>query len=155
MTRAQLPANGLRIRSSERTITATEVEAFVGLTGDPHPIHLNAEWAKSSFFGERVAPGMMILSYSVAMAELDHARILALRRLRNVVFKRPTTFGETIHVDALVTAARELTPDVALVTLRWFVRDAADRTLIRASIEVLWSSGDNPYPYDQPDVTHG
>lgn len=141
-----LPEGGLRIRSRERMVTAADVEAFARLTGDLHPLHLDAEWAKSSMFGERIAPGMLVLSFSIALVELDHARVVALRRLRNVVFKRPTRFGETIHVDALVTSARELNPDVALVGLRWIVRDSAEQTLVRASIDVLWRIGALPEP---------
>jgi 3-hydroxybutyryl-CoA dehydratase len=133
-----LPADGLRIRSRVRTITETDVTAFSKLTGDVHPLHLDAEWAKSSYFGERIAPGMLVLSFSVALVELDHSRVIALRRLRNVVFKRPTRFGETIHVDALVTSGKPLNAEIALVALRWIVRDAAEQTLMRASIEVLW-----------------
>lgn len=149
LTQDDLPHDGLRIRSRERTVTAADVEAFAHLTGDLHPLHLDAEWAKSSMFGERIAPGMLVLSFSIALVELDHSRVLALRRLRNVVFKRPTRFGETIHVDALVTSAKELNPDVALVALRWIVRDSADQTLMRASIEVLWRTGSVPQQPDQ------
>jgi 3-hydroxybutyryl-CoA dehydratase len=144
------PANGLRITSRSRTVTATDVEAFARLTGDLHPLHLDPEWARSSLFGERIAPGMLVLSFSIALVELDYSRVIALRRLRNVVFKRPTRFGETIHVDALVTSVRPLNEDIALVALRWIVRDSADKTLVRASIEVLWrtrlpDSSDRPH----------
>lgn len=139
-----LPENGLRLQSREREVTAADVEAFAKLTGDLHPLHLDAEWAKSSFFKERVAPGMLVLSFSIALVELDHVRVLALRRFRNVVFKRPTPFGEKIHVDAVVTSAREVGPEVALVALRWIVRNSAEQTLLRASIEVLWNMRAEP-----------
>lgn len=150
-----LPRDGLRIRSRERTVTEADVEAFARLTGDLHPLHLDAEWAKSSMFGERIAPGMLVLSFSIALVELDHSRVLALRRLRNVVFKRPTRFGETIHVDALVTSARELSPEVSLVALRWIVRDSAEQTLMRASIEVLWRTGALPGELDRSAGAEG
>jgi 3-hydroxybutyryl-CoA dehydratase len=137
---ADLPENGLRLRSRERAVTAAEVEAFARLTGDLHPLHLDEEWAKSSLFEGRIAPGMLVLSYSIALVELDQDRVVALRRLRNVVFKRPTRLGDKIHVDAVVNSAREVGPDLALVTLRWIVRNAAEQTVLRASIEILWNT---------------
>jgi acyl dehydratase len=140
MSPVDLPEIGFRLSSQTRTVTAGDVEAFAKLTGDLHPLHLDEEWAKSSLFEERIAPGMLVLSFSIALVELDYTRVLALRRLRNVVFKRPTYFGDEIHTDAVVTSAREVGPEIALVTLRWIVRNAAEQTLLRASMEALWST---------------
>ncbi|MGN6664380.1 MAG: MaoC family dehydratase [Solirubrobacterales bacterium] len=145
MSSANPPDTGLRLRSEERTVTAADVEAFARLTGDLHPIHLDEEWAQESgMFEERIAPGMLVLSFSIGLVEFDYGRVLALRRLRNVVFKRPTRFGDKIHVDAAVIDGRELTPEIALVTLRWIVRNSEEQTLLRASIEVLWSTRPDP-----------
>lgn len=145
-----LPPAGQRIASRTRTVTEADVATFSHLTGDLHPIHLDAEWAKSSQFGERIAPGMLVLSFSIGLVDLDRTRVVALRRLRNVVFKRPTRFGEAIHVDAVVTSARTLNCALGLVDIRWIVREAAEKTLVRASIEVLWRT--RP-AVDQPVTT--
>jgi 3-hydroxybutyryl-CoA dehydratase len=135
-----LPPAGQRIASRTRTVTEADVATFSHLTGDLHPVHLDAEWAKSSQFGERIAPGMLVLSFSIGLVDLDRTRVVALRRLRNVVFKRPTRFGEAIHVDAVVTSARALNCALGLVDIRWTILDAAEKKLVRASIEVLWST---------------
>jgi 3-hydroxybutyryl-CoA dehydratase len=148
MSSTELPEIGFHLRSSQRTVTAAEVEEFARLTGDLHPLHLDEEWAKSSLFEERIAPGMLVLSYSIALVELDPGRVVALRRLRNVVFKRPTRLNDKIHVEAVVTSSREVGPDLALVGLRWIVRNAAEQTLLRASIEVLWNTA--PDNQDRP-----
>jgi 3-hydroxybutyryl-CoA dehydratase len=136
-----MPIPGQRIASKARTVTEADVVTFAHLTGDLHPIHLDTEWAKSSHFGERIASGMLVLSFSLGLADLDHTRVVALRRLRDVVFKRPTPFGTTIHVDAVIDSVRALSPDVALVGVRWIIRDAEDKMLVRAFIDVLWRTG--------------
>lgn len=136
-----MPAPGQRIASEARTITEADVATFAHLTGDLHPIHLDAEWAKTSHFGERIAPGMLVLSFSLGLADLDQSRVVALRRLREVVFKRPTRFGTTIHVDAVIDSVRALSAEVALVGVRWIIRDAEERMLVRAAIDVLWRLG--------------
>ncbi|MGE5252521.1 MAG: MaoC family dehydratase, partial [Planctomycetaceae bacterium] len=45
-----------------KTITEADVFAFAGITADFNPIHVNAEFAKNSFFGKRVAHGMLTAS---------------------------------------------------------------------------------------------
>jgi 3-hydroxybutyryl-CoA dehydratase len=143
---SSVPAEGLRIPSRRRAVSGAEVEAFVRLTGDLHPIHLDSEWARSSLFGARIAPGMLVLSFSLGLVDLDYEHVVALRRLRNVVFKRPVYFGDVIYVDAIVTGGKLLSEDVTLLELRWIVRNGEDKTVLRASIEVLWRA-------DKPEVS--
>src|SRR5438094_31619 len=90
-----------------RTVTEADVVAFGTLTGDLHPQHVDAVWAAESPFGERIAHGMLVLSYAVGLVPLDPERVVALRRVRDVVFKRPVAIGDTIHVEGQVES---LTP---------------------------------------------
>ena len=60
------------------------------LTGDMHPQHTDAAWAASSRFGERIAHGMLVLSYALGPdAVRPRARGRAAAASRDVVFKRP------------------------------------------------------------------
>ena len=72
-----------------RTITETDLVSFSALTGDWHPQHADAGWAAASPFGERIAHGMLVLSYGVGLLPIDPERVVALQGLRNAVFKRP------------------------------------------------------------------
>jgi 3-hydroxybutyryl-CoA dehydratase len=81
---------GQRFTTRARTITESDVVAFATLTGDLHPQHVDADWAAASRFGERVAHGMLVLSYAVGLVPLDPDRVVALRRVREAVFKRPS-----------------------------------------------------------------
>ncbi len=87
---------GGRFVSRARTITETDVVNFAALTADWHPLHTNAEHAKESIFGQRVAHGMLLLSYSIGLVPNEY--VVALRRLKNVTFKKPVFFGDTIRV---------------------------------------------------------
>ena len=42
------------------TITETHIVMYAGLTGDVNPVHVDAEHAKESIFGERIAHGMLV-----------------------------------------------------------------------------------------------
>ena len=48
--------------SPGRTITEADIVAFAGLSGDYNVLHTDAEFMKSSIFGERIAHGLLGLS---------------------------------------------------------------------------------------------
>jgi acyl dehydratase len=121
-----------------RTVTEADVAAFAALTGDLHPQHTDAEWAADSHFGERIAHGMLILSFAVGLAPLDPGRVLALRRLREVVFKRPVLFGDTICIRGSVLELRVMSDEAGLVSCRWAIVNQRDELCARAEVEVVW-----------------
>jgi 3-hydroxybutyryl-CoA dehydratase len=129
-------APGQAFISRGRTITEADIVGFAALTGDWHSQHADARWAADSRFGERIAHGMLIVSYAVGLVPFDPERVVALRRIADVVFKRPVTIGQTIRVDGKVIELSELGED-GLVALSWSVR--SEQALVcRARVEVLW-----------------
>src|SRR3989304_5247396 len=56
---------GQRYTTPGRTVTESDIVTFAGLTGDFNSIHTDAVYAKTSSFGERVAPGMLGTSFAV------------------------------------------------------------------------------------------
>ena len=58
---------GLAVTTRGRTITESDLVSFSALTGDWHPQHADASWAAESPFGERIAHGMLVLSYAVGL----------------------------------------------------------------------------------------
>src|SRR4051794_24534226 len=129
---------GATIVSPGRTVTETDVVLFAGLTGDFSPQHTDAVWAAETSFGQRIAHGLLVVSYAVGLMPIDARRVVALRRLDKVVFKRPVRIGETIRVEALVARLRPA--DAAADTLKWdlkVLRDD-DQTVLTATIDLLW-----------------
>lgn len=129
---------GDRFTSPGRTITESDVVSFAALTGDWHPQHCDADWAANSVFGERIAHGMLVLSYAVGLVPLDPERVVALRRLRDVVFKQPARLGETVHVEGSVDKLDPIDESVGLVTCAWKIINSSQKTLARANVDVLW-----------------
>src|ERR1700689_797079 len=97
-----------RFESGTRTVRDTDVIVFSALTGDWHPQHCDPEWAASSPFGERIAHGMLVLSLAVGLVPLDPERVLALRRVGDVVFKRPVRLDDIIWDAGELTALRPI-----------------------------------------------
>ncbi len=132
---------GQRFTSVQRTVRDTDVIVFSALTGDWHPQHCDPEWAARSPFGERIAHGMLVLSLAVGLVPLDPERVLALRRVGDVVFKRPVRFNEIICVEGEIAALRAIDERSGLVDFGWRVRNQDGALVARASVQVLWRTG--------------
>jgi 3-hydroxybutyryl-CoA dehydratase len=135
---------GARFTTRGRTITESDVVAFAAQTGDWHPQHSDAEWAASSQFGERIAHGMLVLSYAVGLVHFDPERVLALRRVADAVFKRPVRLGDTIRVRGSVEACAPVSDAAGLVTLSLRVLNQREELVMRARVEVVWRRDEAP-----------
>jgi acyl dehydratase len=129
---------GERFVTGGRTVTEADVVLFAGLTGDTHPQHTDAEWSARSRFGERIGHGLLVLSYAAGLVPFDPDRVVALRRVADVVFKHPARIGDTIHVECELAERRELDERHGLVTCRWRVLNQRGKVVARATVEVVW-----------------
>lgn len=145
---------GATVPGRGRTVTEADVVAFATLTGDFHPQHVDEAWASEGPFGGRVAHGMLIASYAVGLLQLPFERIVALRRVKDLTFKRPVMLGDTIRASARVEDLRDLDAHAGMVTCRVKVVNADGALIARMGIEVLWRK-DVAAPADaepEPDV---
>jgi 3-hydroxybutyryl-CoA dehydratase len=120
-----------------RTITESDLVSFAALTGDWHPQHADASWAATGRFGQRVAHGMLLISYAIGLVDFDPERVVALRGLDGVVFKRPVAIGDTIHVEGTVEGTRELDADTALTDMSWRILNQRSETVARAKVTAV------------------
>ena len=129
---------GERFETQGRTIGEADIVGFAQLTGDTHPQHTDAEWAARSRFGERIAHGLLVLSYAAGLVPFDPDRVVALRKVGDAVFKQPVRIGDTVHVEGEVVRTRELDEGHGLVECRWKVVNQRGKTVLRMSVEVVW-----------------
>jgi acyl dehydratase len=122
-------------KTAGRTVTEADVVGFAALTWDRNPAHTDAVHAANSIFGERVAQGMLGLSYALGL--VPSSTILALRRLKHVVFKAPILFGDTIHVEGYVTGLQPYSDEVGLLTGRWKVLKDDGSVAVKMEIDAL------------------
>jgi 3-hydroxybutyryl-CoA dehydratase len=101
--------------SFSKTIGEHDVYTFAGLSGDFNPVHVDAEYAKTTRFGERIAHGMVAacLFSNVLGNQLPGPGTVYLGQ--ELTFKAPVKFGDTITATCEVIAKRE---DKPIVTLR-------------------------------------
>lgn len=137
---------GDSLTTPSRTITEEDVTAFAALTGDWHPQHVDAEWASTSMFGERVAHGLLVLSIGAGLMPLRPDRLLALRRIEDVALLRPTRMGDTVHASVEITGLRPVADAYGLVSLRLEVLNEEGKIVLRSAMQALWRTSHTPGP---------
>lgn len=121
---------GATLRTRARTITESDLVAFAGLTGDYNPMHTDAEYCDGSFMGQRVAHGLLTLSYAVGQAYqlgILERTVLGFRGLE-MKFSAPVFIGDTIHAELKVAEtrpARRLGGGVVVLEMRVIKQNGA------------------------------
>jgi acyl dehydratase len=101
---------GAQMITRGRTVTEADLVNFAALTGDFNPMHTDAEYMKTHAMGQRIAHGMLTLSYAVGQAYqlgFMEGTILAFREC-NMKFSLPVFIGDTTHVELTVKEMREM-----------------------------------------------
>jgi 3-hydroxybutyryl-CoA dehydratase len=119
--------------SLTRTITEAHIVCFAGLTGDMNPVHVDAEQAAQSVFGERIAHGMLVagLISAVLGTQLPGPDCIYLGQ--DLRFTAPVKIGDTVRVTVEVTQKRD---DKRIITLRTTVANQRGETVIEGTAVV-------------------
>ena len=141
-----------RFTTRGRTITEADVASFAALTGDMHPQHTDAVWAAESPFGARIAHGMLVAAYTLGLLEFDPDRVIALRRIRQVTFKRPVMIGDTIHAEGRVESLEPVDAATGIAGIRVDVLTQRGRVAARLALDALWRRGDGRRAAAAPDT---
>ena len=99
---------GDRWTSGARTVTETDIVMFAGLTGDYNPLHVDEEFAKQTFYGQRIAHGLYGAALVAGLG--SHAPLMRTEAFVQICqwqFLRPLFIGDTVHVETEVVETRE------------------------------------------------
>lgn len=88
--------------SFAKTISAADIEAFADLTGDRNPLHVDEEFAGSTFFGSAIAHGMLSGSLLSTVIGCLLPGTGAIYRSQNLRFLRPVHAGDTLRATVAV-----------------------------------------------------
>ncbi len=120
-----------------RTITEGDIVNFAMFTGDWHPLHTDAEYAKSGPFGERIAHGLLVLSVASGLTPLAAGPVLAFYGMDRLRFMRATKIGDTIHVETEVIAKEERNESSGLVTSKQVIKNQHGEDLAVSTWKML------------------
>lgn len=120
------------------TITESHIVTFAGVTGDNYGLHMDAEYAKSTPFGQRVAHGLLVLSCGAGLIPLEPGRVQALLGLDQVRWLLPVVIGDTIHPEMEVMAKRDK-GNGGIVTLQEEIKNQRGEIVCTCRVEALVS----------------
>jgi monoamine oxidase len=86
-----------------RTITETDFVVHAGHTGDFFPHHLDAEFAKTLPFGQRIAHGTMVFSIGVGLTASLINPVAFSYGYDKLRFIRPVFIGDTIKTRVTIS----------------------------------------------------
>jgi 3-hydroxybutyryl-CoA dehydratase len=86
-----------------KTITEADILLFAAVSGDYYPLHVDAEYAKTTRFGQRAAHGMLTASLLSTVVGMMLQKPGGIYVEQSVRFKRPVFIGDTLTATAEVT----------------------------------------------------
>lgn len=120
-----LPLDQLTIgdaAESRKTISESDVYLFAGVTGDFNPLHVDAEYAKTTPFGARVAHGPLTFSLCAGLLGTELPGLGTVAVSNQITYEAPVFIGDTIAVRVEVA---DLDPDRnrATMAVTWTNQD--------------------------------
>jgi 3-hydroxybutyryl-CoA dehydratase len=87
-----------------KTISEADVDRFAEISGDTYPLHLDAEYAKTTRFGRRIAHGIL----SASLLSTVNASLMGtpggVYVEQSLKFRRPVFIGDTLTAKTEVTS---------------------------------------------------
>lgn len=138
LTRAGDIATGTAFRGRSVTIGEAHVVTFAGLTGDFHPLHMDAQTAQAAGFGRRIAHGWLtwVVGAGAIAEQLAHWDVVAALGGGPARFRAPVFLGDTITPTATVSGVDERAGR-AVVTLDVEIANQDGETVVSSSIVVM------------------
>lgn len=127
---------GDRIVTRGRTVDASDISGFSGMTGDFYPIHVDEEYCRrATRFKTRIAHGPLIFGIAaglVGMTGYYGDAIVALVEIRSMKALKPVVAGDTLHVVAEVTTIEtDRSPRKGLLEVLYSVVNQRDEEVFR------------------------
>lgn len=112
---------GEKFTTPARTVTLQELNAYLGLTDDLHPLHTSAEYVQRFGFQKPLVPGVYILGILTGLEPIGTgwSQYIALAGITEARFIKPVAAGDTIKAKGEVLAKRETRkPDRGILTIK-------------------------------------
>ena len=123
-------AKGFTYATATRTVTETDVVAFAAFSADYNLLHVDAEYAKASAVGQRIAHGMLVASIVAGLNTRTVVNAMLAPSLLGLLevkatFPNPTFIGDTIGVKIEIAELKATSkPDRGLIR---FLRSAINQ----------------------------
>jgi acyl dehydratase len=122
--------------ATRRTVTETDNVLFTTMTMNTAPLHLDAEYAATTEFGQRLVNSMFTIALVVGLSvpELTHGTMVAQVGLTDVKFPSPVFHGDTLRVETEIVSTRPSSsrPNAGLVQFEHRAHNQRDQLVCSA-----------------------
>ena len=145
---------GEQVVTPGRTITEADVVMFAAFSGDWNSVHTDAEYARTTSFGQRIAHGLLGLVVGtsllsrVAPFTFWPRSLVGVTEMGKVRFVRPIFIGDTIHLEAEIVEMIALRDDAGIITTRLWIKNQADKLVTTFRLKIM--AGRRPAEADAP-----
>ncbi len=128
--------------STGRTVSEADNVLFSALTMNPQALHLNADYAEKTQFGQRIVNGIFTfgLVVGLSVADLTDGTIVANLSYEKVNHPKPVFHGDTIYAETDVLDKRESrsNPATGIIRLKQIGRNQQGEIVIELERSVLF-----------------
>ena len=121
------------VHDIRRTVTETDNLLFSVMTHNPQPLHIDAEAARASEFGQIVVNGTFTFALMVGLSVGDTTlgTLVANLGYDKLVMPKPVFLGDTLRAETEVIALKESKsrPDAGVVTFRHIMLNQRSETV--------------------------
>jgi acyl dehydratase len=121
------------VHELRRTVTETDNLLFSTMTHNPQPLHLDAEAARASEFGQILVNGTFTFALMIGLSVADTTlgTLIANLGYDKVVMPKPVFIGDTLRAETEVVELRDSRsrPEAGLVTFRHRLRNQRDEVV--------------------------
>lgn len=100
---------GMVFHTATRTIVEDDLISFGRVSGDNHPIHIDADYAATTEFGQRIAHGPFGIAMAIGLfGTLPQFRdtAIVMMSIDNWRFAAPMFIGDTLHLELTIGEKR-------------------------------------------------
>lgn len=122
--------------SFKKVITLSDVDYFVGLSGDFNPIHMDDEFARDNGFERRIVHGMLLAGLFSRLIGMHCPGKYGLYLSQTLNFKHPVFCGEEVAVRGEITGKNDA---IRVMTLRTEIARGEQKVVTgEAKVRVLY-----------------
>ncbi|MBU1343150.1 MAG: MaoC family dehydratase [Proteobacteria bacterium] len=111
-----------------KTITEADISHFIAITGDKNPLHVDERFAEQTFFGQRIAHGMLSAALFSTLVGMHLPGLGAIFRSQTLEFLHPVFIGDTLCAWFEIMA---IDPEAEQIQIKSWIDNQEGKTVIQ------------------------
>ncbi len=115
----------------KKTITDEDLTHFIAITGDENPLHVDDGFAKKTFFGQRIAHGMLSAALFSTLVGMHLPGTGAIYRSQTLEFLEPVFIGDKLCAWFEIVS---MDHQAELITIKSWIENQDKKIVIKGQV---------------------